>query len=48
MPLKHWAKLTMLLQSLVSLMIAILVDRAGRSTSSTDDQRLTPRLTWPD
>jgi uncharacterized membrane protein len=25
MPLKHWAKLTMLLQSLVSLMIAILV-----------------------
>jgi len=25
MPLKHWAKLTMLLQSLVSLMIAVLV-----------------------
>jgi uncharacterized membrane protein len=25
MPLKHWAKLTMLVQSLVSLMIAILV-----------------------
>jgi uncharacterized membrane protein len=24
MPLKHWAKLTMLLQSLVSLMIAVL------------------------
>ena len=25
MPLKHWAKLTMLVQSLVSLMIAVLV-----------------------
>ena len=30
MPLKHWAKLTMLVQSLVSLMIAVLVIAAGR------------------
>jgi len=38
MPLRIWAKMTMMLQAALSLVLALLGGRSGRSTASADGQ----------